>query len=60
MSFLECCEANFKTYSAILGLRHDQIDDGRLDETPDQEYSVRLPFNVRKSHWETELVDQGT
>jgi hypothetical protein len=58
--FLECCGTNFETYSAILGLRHKIPDDARLDETPDQEYSVRLPFDVRKSHWEAELVDQGT
>jgi hypothetical protein len=29
-----------------------------LDETPNQEYSIGLPLDVRKSHWETELVDQ--
>jgi hypothetical protein len=60
VSLLGFCGANLETYSAILGLRHEQVDDARLDKTPDQEYSVRLPLDVGKSHWETELVDQGT
>jgi hypothetical protein len=56
----ECFNESFSTYSAILGLGHQQVDDARLNETPDQKDSIRLPLYVRQSDWETKLVDKST
>jgi hypothetical protein len=48
------------TYSAVLGLGHKEVDDDSLDDTPDHEHEVCLPFNVCQGDGESELVDKRT
>lgn len=47
-------------YSAVLSLGDEHPDEASLDNTPDHEDEVGLPFDVVKSDWETELVDEGS
>lgn len=46
------------TYSTILGLRDDEEENNGLNSAPYTKHDVRLPGNVRKRNWDTELVGQ--
>lgn len=44
---------------AVLGLRHDEVDDEGLDGAPDAEDDVRLPLDVGEGDGEAELGDHA-
>lgn len=47
------------TYRSVLGLRHQKVEDGCLDTTPDNEDNVRFPADRLKRHRPGELVEQA-
>jgi hypothetical protein len=46
--------------SAVLGLGHHEVEDGRLHEIPDDENDVSLPLDVLESHGPRELTEHAT
>jgi hypothetical protein len=47
-----------RSYSAVLGLWNEEVDNGSLEEIPDDEDDVCLPGDFLKRDWPGELIDK--